>query len=126
MKEPIESVCYLFLEMSASDGQMSKDELSVIIEMITDLMNSDIDSQVLSKRSPTDAVIIVSHCYEQFLNHRSVEFINEHLHQLDSYLTEEEKGLTINMLAHLAKIDDNVDEGEINFFNHAKKMLSLS
>lgn len=123
--EPIESICFLFLEMSVSDGEASKLEIETIVEMITDLMNSDKETQLLSKRSPTDAIIIVPHCYEVFVKNRSLDFLNTHIMFLNDYLSEEEKKLKINMLGYLAKIDENVDEGEIHFYNHVKNSWNL-
>ena len=120
-QEPIESICYLFLEMAVSDGEASKVEIETVIEMITDLMNSDKQTQILSK----DAIIIVSHCYEVFVKNRSLDFLDTHIMFLDDYLNNEEKGLKINMLGYLAKIDDNVDEGEVSFYNHVKKAWNL-
>jgi len=123
--EPIESICYLFLEMAVSDGQASKLEIETVIELITDLMNSDKETQILSKRSSTDAIIIVPHCYEVFVKNRSLDFLNTHIMFLKDYLHDEEKTMKINMLGYLAKIDDNVDEGEVRFFNHVKKAWDL-
>lgn len=124
-QEPIESICYLFLEMAVSDGQASKQEIHTIIEMITDLMNSDKKTQVLSKRSPTDAMIIVPYCYDNFVKNRSLDFLNTHIKFLDDYLQDDEKELKINMLGYLAKIDDNVDDGEIQFYNYVKKAWNI-
>ena len=124
-QEPIESICYLFLEMAVSDGQASKQEIHTIIEMITDLMNSDKKTQILSKRSPTDAMIIVPYCYDNFVKNRSLDFLNTHIKFLDDYLQDDEKELKINMLGYLAKIDDNVDDGEIQFYNYVKKAWNI-
>jgi len=124
-QEPIESICYLFLEMAVSDGEASKLEIETVIELITDLMNSDKETQILSKRSSTDAIIIVPHCYEVFVKNRSLDFLNTHIMFLKDYLNDEEKTLKVNMLGYLAKIDDNVDEGEVRFYNHVKKAWNL-
>lgn len=124
-QEPIESICYLFLEMAVSDGQASKQEIHTIIEIITDLMNSDKKTQILSKRSPTDAMIIVPYCYDNFVKNRSLDFLNTHIKFLGDYLQDDEKELKINMLGYLAKIDDNVDDGEIQFYNYVKKAWNM-
>lgn len=111
--------------MSASDGTQSKEEIKTIIEMITDLMNSDEKTQILSKRSSTDAIIIVQNCYENFLKHRSADFINMNINFLKEYLQDEEKEFKLNMLGYLAKIDQQVEEGEVHFYNHVKKAWGL-
>jgi len=124
MKEPIESLCYLFIEMAISDGQMEKVEAETILEMITDLLNSD-QGNVLSKRNSTDAVIIVPNAIDFYFKNRSPELVNNTLQELNDYLTKEEKILTANMLIHLAKANENVDPGEIEFFNYVKRSWEL-
>ena len=124
MIEPIESLCYLFIEMAISDGQMEKVEAETILEMITDLLNSD-QGNVLSKRSSTDSVIIVPKAIDFYFKNRSPELVNNTLQELNDYLTKEEKILTVNMLIHLAKANENVDPGEIEFFNYVKRSWEL-
>jgi len=124
MKEPIESLFYLFIEMAISDGQMEKVEAETILEMITDLLNSD-QGNILSKRSSTDAVIIVPKAIDFYFKNRSPELVNNTLQELNDYLTKEEKILTANMLIHLAKANENVDPGEIEFFNYVKRSWEL-
>jgi len=124
LKEPIESLCYLFIEMAISDGQMEKVEAETILEMITDLLNSD-QGNVLSKRNSTDAVIIVPNAIDFYFKNRSPELVNNTLQELNDYLTKEEKILTANMLIHLAKANENVDPGEIEFFNYVKRSWEL-
>lgn len=124
MKEPIESLCYLFIEMAISDGQMEKVEAETILEMITDLLNSD-EGKVLSKRSSTDAMIIVPKAIDFYFENRSPELVKNVLVELNNYLTHEEKVLTTNMLVHLAKINGDVDPGEIEFFNYVKRSWEL-
>lgn len=124
MKEPIESLCYLFIEMAISDGQMEKVEAETILEMITDLLNSD-QGNVLLKRNSTDAVIIVPNAIDFYFKNRSPELVNNTLQELNDYLTKEEKILTANMLIHLAKANENVDPGEIEFFNYVIRSWEL-
>lgn len=124
-QEPIESICYLFFEMSVSNGESSKVDLETIIEMIRDLMSTYEETQILSKREPTDSHIIVNYCWKKFLKFRSVNFINAQIDFLNEYLQKEEKELKMNMLGYLAKIDGNIDEREVHFYNHIKKAWGL-
>jgi len=110
--------------MAISDGQMEKVEAETILEMITDLLNSD-QGNVLSKRNSTDAVIIVPNAIDFYFKNRSPELVNNTLQELNDYLTKEEKILTANMLIHLAKANENVNPGEIEFFNYVKRSWEL-
>jgi len=110
--------------MAISDGQMEKVEAETILEMITDLLNSD-QGNVLSKRNSTDAVIIVPNAIDFYFKNRSPELVNNTLQELNDYLTKEEKILTANMLIHLAKANENVYPGEIEFFNYVKRSWEL-
>ena len=55
----------------------------------------------------------------------SLKLVKNVLVELNHYLTYEEKVLTTNMLVHLAKINGDVDPGEIDFFNYVKRSWEI-
>lgn len=116
--EPIEALAFIFIHMAFTDGQATKTEIEAISEVLYDLMESDKQTQILSKRPSTDSVLILNHCLEQYINADSGNFLGNSIQFANEYLSQEEKKMLMNMLALVAKSDGEISEEEKNYYNH--------
>jgi uncharacterized tellurite resistance protein B-like protein len=123
--EPIEALAYLFLEMVFVDGQPTKTEIEAVAEVLYDLMESDKQVQILSKRSSTDSIIILKYCLEKYVSKQSDILIVSAVRFANEYLSQEEKTMLMNMLVYVAKADGEITEQEKNYYNHLLGELGL-
>jgi len=123
--EPIEALAYLFLEMVFVDGEAAKTEIDAVAEILYDLMESDKQTQILSKRPSTDSIIILSYCLDKYLRDKSDLLIKSSVKFANEYLNHEEKILLMNMMRNVAKADDEITEQEKNYYSYLIGALGL-
>jgi uncharacterized tellurite resistance protein B-like protein len=125
--EFIESIYYLALEMGVADGEVTDLEMNSINRVIHDCMKySDANNNVFSKKSLVEVndVKIFTVWMNNFFDNQTMQFLNTHIESL-SVLPRETKKLILNALWFVAKVDENVAEGEVSFFMHLKQCWKM-